>query len=190
MRARRRALPRTDVRAASVAVVARLATFPAVVVARTIALFAARDTDGELDPGPLAAGRRALFPVVAATPRDPGGPSLIFRAATPTELVPDRYGIPAPAATAPTVALDEADVVVVPGLAFDRAGRRLGEGAGYYDSALRGARHPLRVAVAHDFQLVDEVPTGPGDEPVDFIVTPAGVVETRARPLVSSGGAP
>jgi 5-formyltetrahydrofolate cyclo-ligase len=190
VRARRRALPAADVRAASAAVVARLASLPAVARARTIALFAARAADGELDPAPLADGRRALFPVVAAAPSEPGGPALLFRAAAPSELVPDRYGIPAPAASAPAVALDDADVVIVPGLAFDRAGRRLGEGAGFYDAALRGAPRPLRVAVAHDFQLVDRVPVGPADEPVDLIVTPAGVVETHARPHVPSGGTP
>lgn len=190
MRARRRALPAADVRAASRAVVAHLSSLPSVARARTVALFAVRVSDGELDPAPLADGRRALFPVVAAASGEPGGPSLAFRAAAPSELVADRYGIPAPVAAAPTVALDDADVVIVPGLAFDRAGHRLGEGAGYYDSALRGAPRPLRVAVAHDFQLVDRVPVGPADEPVDLIVTPAGVVETHARQPVPSGGTP
>lgn len=74
------------------------------------------------------------------------------------------------------------DLLVVPGLAFDRTGARLGRGAGYYDRYLPLLRADARrVAVAFDEQIVDAVPTTPEDQPVDFIVTPSQVIATNAR---------
>ena len=60
--------------------------------------------------------------------------------------------------------------VLVPGLAFDRHGGRLGYGGGYYDRFLAGRDVP-RIALAYDFQLVDRVPTEPHDVPMHAIVT-------------------
>jgi 5-formyltetrahydrofolate cyclo-ligase len=62
----------------------------------------------------------------------------------------------------------QVDVVLVPGLAFDRAGRRLGRGAGFYDRWLSSADfHGVAIAVAHGFQLIDHVHAEPHDRPVD-----------------------
>ncbi len=69
---------------------------------------------------------------------------------------------------------DAFDLIVVPGLAFDRRGNRIGFGAGYYDRFL--VRTPaLRVALAYDFQVLEHLPTDPHDTPVDFLITEAGV---------------
>ena len=72
-------------------------------------------------------------------------------------------------------ALRRADVVVVPALAVDRHGNRLGRGRGYYDRALRDVTAPV-VAVGYDDELVDQVPTEPHDRPVDGFLSPAGLV--------------
>jgi 5-formyltetrahydrofolate cyclo-ligase len=70
-------------------------------------------------------------------------------------------------------------ILLVPLLAFDRAGRRLGYGAGYYDMVLRQLRAqspaPFAIGVAFAAQEVDEVPTGPRDEMLDAVVTERGV---------------
>ena len=86
------------------------------------------------------------------------------------ELVPTSWGGREPAATE---IADEASigVVIVPGVAFDRDGHRLGMGGGYYDRFLRTTPAP-RIAVAHSNQVIKHVPTGPTDESVDIIVTP------------------
>ncbi len=63
------------------------------------------------------------------------------------------------------------DVVIVPGLQFDRMGRRLGMGGGFYDAFLR-TTDAFRIALAHPFQIVDRVPTDSHDERVHCIVTP------------------
>jgi 5-formyltetrahydrofolate cyclo-ligase len=77
------------------------------------------------------------------------------------------------------------DLIVMPGLAFDCAGRRLGRGGGYYDkflhavnerAAARGWAPPLLLALSYRAQLVENVPVEPHDVSVDAIVTPDGVV--------------
>jgi 5-formyltetrahydrofolate cyclo-ligase len=60
--------------------------------------------------------------------------------------------------------------VVVPGLAFDLAGNRLGFGKGYYDRFLSGVA-ATKAAVLYDCQIVESVPAGPRDVPVDLLVT-------------------
>lgn len=83
------------------------------------------------------------------------------------------------------------DLVIVPALAVDRRGGRLGRGGGSFDRALTRARG-LIVALLHDGELVDRLPTEPHDVPVDAVVTPSdGVVDLRATRLrPRAGGAP
>lgn len=72
------------------------------------------------------------------------------------------------------------DVVVAPGLAFDRLGHRLGYGGGHYDRYLaRLGPGALLVGVAFSLQLVDRVPVDEHDRPVDLVVTDDGVIDAR-----------
>ncbi len=98
----------------------------------------------------------------------------------PGELVPARLGLHEPREPwLPATAIAEAAVVLVPALAVDRSGVRLGRGAGYYDRTLALARPATRlVAVVRDDELVDAVPAEPHDVPMTHALTPrAGVVE-------------
>ncbi len=73
------------------------------------------------------------------------------------------------------------DVVVLPGLAFDTTGRRLGRGGGYYDRFLSRLRPRTRlIAIAFDLQIVDRVPVAPHDVRVDLVVTERRTIETGA----------
>ncbi len=78
------------------------------------------------------------------------------------------------------------DVVAVPGVAFDREGRRVGYGGGYYDRLLPRMRPGTsRIAIAFGMQLLPEgthLPSGPFDEPVDIVVTESGTVRCDRRP--------
>lgn len=69
-----------------------------------------------------------------------------------------------------SVPVGEMDLVIVPAVAFDHKGMRLGRGKGYYDRLLIDARCP-KVGVGYDFQLLDSLPAEPHDIPMDFIVT-------------------
>jgi 5-formyltetrahydrofolate cyclo-ligase len=74
------------------------------------------------------------------------------------------------------------DVLVMPLVAFDRRGTRLGMGGGYFDRALAGAAsRPLRVGVGFDFQEVNEIPAEPWDVPLALIVTDRRVLRPRRQ---------
>lgn len=87
-------------------------------------------------------------------------------------------GIPEPRAHCPAVALETVEWTLVPGIAFDARGRRLGYGGGYYDRLLpllpRGA---ARIAGAFEAQLIEDVPAAPHDVGVDCIVTEQRIVD-------------
>jgi 5-formyltetrahydrofolate cyclo-ligase len=85
------------------------------------------------------------------------------------------FGVAEPTGTA--VEPTSIDVVVVPGLAFDRRGRRLGYGRGYYDRFLTSlAPHAVTIGVAFDLQVVDEVPHESHDVALDLVITERGPV--------------
>lgn len=129
----------------------------------------------ELDPEPLltviaATGHPVALPVIT-----PKGQPLVFRRWIPGEpLRSGLWGIREPFADSPAV---EPDVLLVPLLAFDSRGYRLGYGAGYYDrtlAALRAKRPTLAIGVAFDEQEVGEVPIDAHDQSLDWVLTPLG----------------
>lgn len=69
------------------------------------------------------------------------------------------------------------DLILVPGVAFDREGNRLGRGGGYYDKFLRSQHHAVTIGVGYDFQIVDEVPIERNDIRVKYIITPTQTIE-------------
>ena len=71
----------------------------------------------------------------------------------------------------------ELDLVIVPGIAFDRHGHRVGYGGGYYDEFLAGVK-AVKIGLAYSFQMVDEIPTRADDERVDIIVTDQKIYHT------------
>jgi 5,10-methenyltetrahydrofolate synthetase len=113
---------------------------------------------------------------ITRTPRD--GP-LSVHAYLPEQLEYHRLGFSQPLEDAPRIAIDEIDVVLVPGLAFDRSGSRLGRGKGYYDELL--AQLPagtIRVGVTVDELLVDSLPIEDHDQRVAWVATESGVHRT------------
>ncbi len=95
-------------------------------------------------------------------------------------LAPGPHGILQPPEEADRVALSGIDLVVVPGTVFDLRGYRLGYGGGYYDRFLRHVRmRAALVGLAFETQIVEEVPTGPHDVPVDKVVTEDRVIDCR-----------
>ena len=88
------------------------------------------------------------------------------------DLSPGRYGIREPREKCEVVALKRLDLILVPGVAFDLQGRRLGRGKGYYDRLLAAARGQT-CGVAFDQQIVHQVPVEPHDSDVNWILTPS-----------------
>lgn len=70
--------------------------------------------------------------------------------------------------------VESIDLVIVPAVAYDRKGNRVGRGKGYYDRLLSRMK-AFAIGVGYDFQLVDEVNAEPHDKPVDIVITPSGI---------------
>lgn len=87
-------------------------------------------------------------------------------------VVQGMYGIRVPRAGSPCIAPEQLELIIVPGLAFDTAGHRLGRGAGFYDRYLRRAQQAAVAAVAWDIQIVPHVPTEAHDYRMPVILTP------------------
>jgi 5-formyltetrahydrofolate cyclo-ligase len=88
-----------------------------------------------------------------------------------TDILTGKFGVSGPLATCEKIPLNRFDLVLVPGVAFDFHGNRLGRGRGFYDRILAEASG-IKCGVAYDFQLVEEIPVEPHDAKVDFIFTP------------------
>lgn len=97
------------------------------------------------------------------------------------DLVPGYCSIPEPAPQCPPLEdTGRIDAVILPGSVFDLRGGRLGYGGGYYDRFLGGeAPQALRIGVAFEAQVVDEVPLEPHDQPVHILVTESRTVRMR-----------
>ena len=85
-----------------------------------------------------------------------------------------KFGIPEP--TTPEFQ-GKIDLIIVPAVAFDRAGNRLGRGGGYYDRFLKKQPHATLIGVGYDFQLVDEVPIRKHDQKVHRIILPSQTIQ-------------
>ena len=121
------------------------------------------------------AGAQLALPAIAGR-----GKPLILRAYRfGDELARGQWGIREPKPDAPEVA---PDIVIVPLAAFDRAGHRIGYGAGYYDMTLRALRARkaiTAIGIAFAAQEIARVPATPRDELLDFVLTERDVIDVR-----------
>ena len=85
-----------------------------------------------------------------------------------------KVGIPEP--TTPPYE-GEIDLIIVPAVAFDKQGNRLGRGGGYYDRFLKKQSHATFIGVGYDFQLVDEVPVRKHDQKMHRIILPSQTIQ-------------
>jgi len=166
-----------DALAAGKAISKRLADWSSWRSSSVVALFAT--LRGEIDSQPLIElaqrdGKQLLFPRMRV------GQTLEFAVVEEMEsLRPGRYGVLEPDLNCPVQPMTADTIVLVPGCAFDRAGGRLGRGAGYYDRALTSswdqAGRPRFIGVGFERQVVASVPMSSFDVQMDGIVTEAGL---------------
>jgi len=174
---RRSGLPEADRSAKSAEIVKKIKSMPSYQQARTVMLYL--DFRGEVETtalveDTLAAGKRVVVPVCNPD-----------KTITPTELKDLRldltigtWGIrePMPDRCQPVDPL-EIDLVLVPGVAFDSKGNRLGYGAGYYDRfVLRLRPNVPLVALAFELQILPELQPDPHDRPMNMVVTEDRVI--------------
>ncbi len=95
-----------------------------------------------------------------------------------SDIVTGYFGIREPAAPCPEIPMNRFDLILVPGVAFDWQGNRLGRGRGFYDHLLANV-DGIKCGIAFDEQVADEIPAGPRDVRLNFILTPTRSVEMR-----------
>jgi 5-formyltetrahydrofolate cyclo-ligase len=182
LRDQRAALTEPEQRRAAQRLAAHVASCRLYRVSRRIALYL--PNDGEIDPQPLltrihATGKHCYLPVLSRLRQD----RLWF--APYTDDVPlrlNRFGIPEPVVPARQwVRAQELDLILMPLVAFDESGNRLGMGGGFYDKSLAFLRtrtlwrKPHLVGLAHDFQRVARLDTFPWDVPLQAVITDRAV---------------
>lgn len=176
LRARRSSLDAASREHAAAALCERIVLLDCYRKARHLAAYVA--VGGEMDPGPLlraalAQGKQVYLPRIP--PQHPG--LLQFFSWSPGAALPlNRLGIPEPeAAEGARIAADRLDLVLVPLLAFDAQGHRLGMGGGYYDRSFAfvktRAQHPTLLGVAYEFQRLEHLAQESWDVPLDGVVT-------------------
>ena len=131
---------------------------------------------GEVNLQPLLEADSETRFVATRTP-ERGGLLSIHELGGPLEV--HRLGFLQPHEMARRVSPDEVDIALLPGLAFDLYGTRLGRGAGYFDKLLMSMRRGVHlVGVVPAALVVDRLPSDPHDIPVDYLATEEGVIET------------
>jgi 5-formyltetrahydrofolate cyclo-ligase len=170
----RRQLPEAEVLHRSFAAQQRLLKLESYRQARTIAFYSPIHNEVstvQLLRDALANRRSVVMPQVA-------GNDLVFRLIHSLEdLAPGSFGILEPKADTEPIAAQRLDMILLPGVAFDRRGHRLGYGKGYYDRALSTAgNRAKRVGLAYDFQLVGQLPVFAHDMQLDLLVTETQVL--------------
>lgn len=166
MRAVRSALPRESREARSASIAERVLALESMRAPRQVAAYAA--IRREADPSAIVAKLRARG-VETAFPRIDESGDLQLHVCGPESLTPGTWDIPEPPREAPLA--KEVDAILVPGLAFDPRGYRVGYGKGYYDRLLARWPDAFCIGIGFDFQLVSEAPNLPHDVPVQCVVT-------------------
>jgi len=168
-------------RRASLSLAQRIARLPQFRRAKLMAGYVAND--GEIDPLPLLRqacdlGKTTCLPAID---RPQHGDMLFLRYAPGDLTRRNRYGIPEPLRrSSPVVPYRELDLVLVPVVAFDTQGNRLGMGGGYYDRQFaacldRGWQRPTLIGIAYELQKLSHLPSEDWDVPLDAVVTECGV---------------
>jgi 5-formyltetrahydrofolate cyclo-ligase len=183
--AQRSLLSRSESLARSRLIQARVLQFPPYLLRRSVALY--NPIQNEVETGAirdhaLVTGKNVFFPRFG--PED----SLeLIKIGSATEFSSGRFGILEPTGEGRLAGRDQEKLLVfVPGVAFDSRGNRLGRGKGWYDRLIKELGEATLVALAYDFQIVDEVPAEEWDQRVHYVITERNVVDCRSMPVQSS----
>ena len=174
LRGLRRVLPPEACTVRSRAICERITALPQFAGVRVVVGYAAYRKEADPRAALLhaeRAGRR-----IGLVRIDEPGELVAHAYATGDALAPNAYGIDEPLADAPRIDAGEVDLIIVPALAVDERGHRIGYGRGYYDRLLPKLERAFKVAVAYDFQLLVELPDTHNDVRVDCVVTDARTI--------------
>lgn len=175
---RRDSMPQEERQKKSRLITARLTGLAALESARTVMTYLGFGSEvgtDDLVRWGLARGKQIVVPLC----RGQGRRMVACRIDSLAEVAPGLYGIREPReGFVRPVDPRQIDVVIVPGVAFDRRGHRVGYGGGFYDRFLGGARQAFRIGVAFSCQIVPEIPAQDWDLRVHCLVTEKGIMQT------------
>jgi len=173
----RSSLSKQELEDAARGVAFQLADFAPFISATTILTYAA--IQNEISPETALSLREQIAGPNSARiayPRTTGRRTMDAHEASVKDLKVGNYDLLEPDRKAPIIDPEFIDVVLVPGLAFDKMGYRVGYGKGYYDTFLpRLTDHAVTVGITYDNQLLDAIPRAEHDIAIDFVVTPSGL---------------
>jgi len=169
-------LPDTERIAEDNALFSTFLTLPEVVRAQTVFLFCGTGTEPDtarLFPSLLAQDKRIALPRMM-----PGRQMEVRRFDPDRPLVKHPFGILEPDEDCPILSPEEIDLVLVPGLCYDKKGFRLGMGGGYYDRWLLRYQG-VTVGLCRETLLQDALPAESHDRPVDVVITPTQIIRAK-----------
>jgi 5-formyltetrahydrofolate cyclo-ligase len=175
--ARRRILSATDAEASALKIQKEFIASAEFKRARIVGLYAPIQNEvdtGEVLAAALTSAKTVIYPAVL-------GNGLEFRAVPALDMLrKGAFGIPEPDASCTIHDPCEADLIVIPGIAFDITGRRIGYGKGYYDRTLHHLEGKGKlVGFCYDFQLVEAIAGEPHDVTMDMLITDKRVIRPR-----------
>lgn len=167
VRGLKKEVPLEEKKRRSMPIMERVSTLPAFEQAKTVLLYWSMDDEVYTHEfvRQWYERKRILLPCVDVD-------DLLLRQYTgPESMQPGpQFGIPEPTGEVFTE-LEKVEMIVVPGVAFDRKNNRMGRGRGFYDRLLKSTPNAVKVGVAFDFQIFDSIPVESFDVPMDFVVT-------------------
>jgi 5-formyltetrahydrofolate cyclo-ligase len=182
--ARRGLLSKAESVSRSRSIQAQVLRFPPYQMCRCVAIYSPIQNEvetGDIRDHALATGKHVFYPrCTAENVLD------LVEIGSVTDLAFGRFGILEPTGERRLSKDQEELVVFVPGVAFDLRGNRLGRGTGWYDRLIAKLVRATFVALAYDFQIVDEVPAEEWDQRVHYLITERRIVDCGSMPAQSS----
>lgn len=175
IREKRDAMAKEEVERKSGAIAKKLEATVEYREAKTVLFYAAKGNEVQtkkLINDALKSGKKVLLPITNTAAGELGVAEIRDYS---SDLKPGAFGIMEPKQRS-AVEEEEIDVVIVPGVAFDKDGHRLGYGLGYYDKLLHRLTKAAEIGLAYDFQVVEKLPRESHDRPTDMIVTESRVI--------------
>ncbi|MBN2122213.1 5-formyltetrahydrofolate cyclo-ligase [Candidatus Micrarchaeota archaeon] len=168
--AKRKAQPAAEQKGKSLRIAQKLLGLDEFLGAGVVAAYL--PVNGEVDTaGIIEAARKAGKDVCVPVVREGGAMCLVLYGES-DELGRGKYGIPEPLEKPER---RHVDMVIVPGVVFDKFGHRIGMGGGYYDRYLKD-KECVNVGICFDFQLVEKIPNETHDVPMDIVVTEREII--------------
>lgn len=174
---KRKSLPKKEVEEKSKKILLKLVSLKEYKEAKTILFY--HPIDNEVNPTALIKKELKNSKKTVALLRICGKTNRmhIHKITDLKDLKTGKFSIKEPQAHHPVIARRDLDILIIPGIAFDKSGNRIGYGLGYFDKLLKSLKC-TNIALAYDFQIVENVPVEKHDQKVDIVITEKTIIKS------------